>query len=401
MTDNVEDLADIHWLIGDDAAKQLRELSDSPEEPLRMAARLRRAHSANRTRLLLEQIELRKRAIRKFALANQMFFTRTALEQATDEHVAIYKAGRFAGHSFVADFCCGIGGDFLAMSRLTTCIGVERDPVAAAFAAANLAVLRRADQFVNESRVVARSATVADAAASDAWHVDPDRRPTGKRTTRAELHEPSPRMIDELLQARSRGAVKLAPAAVFPDRWSSEAELEWISRGGECRQLVVWFGELAAATGRRRATAVAREASSFVGAPNTRLPAAESVQRYCYELDASLLASKLAGSFMAECGIAALSHDGGYATSDRLHPHQLLVAFETLDVLPPRIRLIKAWLEARKIGRVELKCRGVDADPAQWVRQLRGKDSEEATILLTRHGGKPVAVITKRIPRAV
>ncbi len=79
-----------------------------------------------------------------------------------------------------------------------------------------------------------------------AWHIDPDRRPEGRRTTRVELHEPGPAAIDRLRAARAEGAVKLAPAATLPDAWCQEAELEWISRGCECRQLVCWFGTLGA-----------------------------------------------------------------------------------------------------------------------------------------------------------
>jgi hypothetical protein len=65
---------------------------------------------------------------------------------------------------------------------------------------------------------------------ADAWHIDPDRRPEGRRTTRVELHEPGPEMIDRLLERVAAGAVKLAPAAELPARWSDVAELEWISR---------------------------------------------------------------------------------------------------------------------------------------------------------------------------
>ena len=64
--------------------------------PLHTAvARLRGTLSPAQTHLLLEQVELRRRATAKFTHAARMFFTRIGLEQATDEWVARYKAARF------------------------------------------------------------------------------------------------------------------------------------------------------------------------------------------------------------------------------------------------------------------------------------------------------------------
>ena len=89
------DLADYQWLTGDEATMLLAELADDPS-PLHTAiARLRRNLTATRAHLLIEQVELRRRAAEKFTLAARMFFTRTALEQATDEKTAAYKALRF------------------------------------------------------------------------------------------------------------------------------------------------------------------------------------------------------------------------------------------------------------------------------------------------------------------
>ena len=46
----------------------------------------------------------------------------------------------------IADLCCGIGGDLLALAEQGTVIGVDRDPIAAHFAAANVrAVVPSAD----------------------------------------------------------------------------------------------------------------------------------------------------------------------------------------------------------------------------------------------------------------
>ena len=104
------ELRDYQWLVGDEAARLLKELAGSPGDTLALAARLRRQLSAERAHLVLEQLELRERGKRKFTAAARIFFTPRALEQATDQWVATYKAARFAGAGPTADFCCGLGG---------------------------------------------------------------------------------------------------------------------------------------------------------------------------------------------------------------------------------------------------------------------------------------------------
>ena len=71
-----------------------------------------------------------------------MYFTHDALEQATRSVVAEHRAHRVAasGAHAVVDLGCGIGGDLLAFGRAGLRVrGIERDPVRAAIARANLA----------------------------------------------------------------------------------------------------------------------------------------------------------------------------------------------------------------------------------------------------------------------
>src|SRR5262245_47765082 len=104
------DLADYEWLTGSEAAVVLADLA-ADKTPLHTAIdRLRGRFTTTQTHLLLEQTELRRRATAKFTQAHQMFFTRTGLEQATDEWVAAYKAVRFTTQQAIVDLCTGIGG---------------------------------------------------------------------------------------------------------------------------------------------------------------------------------------------------------------------------------------------------------------------------------------------------
>ncbi|MEO0531985.1 MAG: SAM-dependent methyltransferase, partial [Planctomycetota bacterium] len=178
------------WLLGDEAASLLAEAAESPVDPASVS-RLRKQlgdspSAAAKVAAVLELTELRWRAAVKFPYAARMFFTRKGYEQATDAVVARYKAERFAKLGRVVDACCGIGGDLIALADAANdCVGIDADPVIAAYAERNV-------------RECGRSATVEsyELAANnlpgcDAWHVDPDRRPAGRRTTDPASHEPS------------------------------------------------------------------------------------------------------------------------------------------------------------------------------------------------------------------
>ena len=416
--------SDIEWLTSPAAEPWLEMAIREIADPLTLATRLRRALSPDRARMVIEQANLRQRAAEKFALAGRMLFTPRGLEQATDEVVASYKAARFPEAARVADLCCGIGGDLMALAGRGPVTGVERDGVAATFAEANLRVasagvevdrkIRRDEAF----RVVVSDVTDFSLAGFSAWHLDPDRRPAGRRTTRVELHEPGPEVIARLLGERPDAALKLAPAAVLNDSrlddahssplgipWH-EAELEWISRKRQCRQLVAWFGSLSQTPGQRRATLLANDLSSrdddlvrasFVGLPETALDVARQIGRFVFEADPSILAADLTGALAATHGLKPIAADVAYLTGDNPSDSPLLAAFEVLEVMPYQLKPLKSWLQARGIGRLEVKKRGVDLDPARVSRELQTSGDNEATVLLCRLHGKINAILARRL----
>jgi hypothetical protein len=396
---------DYRWLVSPEAEAPFAAAAACPTRSLAARlAQLRVGLSPARAHLIVEQMALRDRARGKFAAAARMFFTRRALEQATDEVVAAYKAGRFPPHGRVVDLCCGIGGDLIALARRGETLGVDRDPIMTILAEANCCATQDGQGGPDDSArppvVQSRDAEDVDVGQCAAWHIDPDRRPAGRRTTRVDFHEPGPAAIQRLLARNPSAAVKLAPAAHMPDAWTERAELEWISRDGECRQLVAWFGELAPHAGQRRATLLRRstlEAVSIVGMPVEPPPLSTSVSRYLFEPDAAALAAKLDGLLAARHGLQAIAPDVAYWTADRVVDEPALAAFEVREVLPLRIKRLKALLRERGIGRLEIKKRGLDVSPDELRGQLDLAGSEAATLLLTRIDGHATAILATRI----
>ena len=404
------ELADFEWLTGGEAGGLLYELVDDAGELHTKIARLRERLSQSRTHLLLEQVDLRRRATAKFTHASRMFFTRTGLEQATDEWVAAYKASRFtrqrAGSSSTpagyADLCCGIGGDLFALSRRAgsvsarsvSAIGIDRDPIAALFATANTG-----------APVHAIDVADFDLSRIDAWHIDPDRRSTGRRTTTLEYFQPDLATIETLLARVPHAAVKLAPATKPPAEWIERCELEWISRDRECKQLVAWHGNLALMPGQHRATIITSTPAAggsvprtITGQPSQSITLAHSVERFIFDIDPAVTAARLTGTLAAEHILRALAAGPTYLTGPRaITTDAALACFEVEEVLPFRTRTLASLLRDRHIGQLEIKKRGVDTDPEKLRRDLKLRGDNAATLLITLIAGRPTAILAKRV----
>ncbi|MEZ5089379.1 MAG: class I SAM-dependent methyltransferase [Micropruina sp.] len=204
------DAEDARWLVSADAAAELARLADE-SDPSSLAAgeRLRRRLPPGRAAAVSSQVALRRRAVAKFGdRAARLFFTPDGLEQASRPEVAGWRADRFAaaGVRRVVDLGCGIGTDALALvERGVPVDAVERDPVTAVLAAANLG---------DRGRVHAGTAEeLWPALAGDGAGVfcDPARRTSSGRSWRVEDLSPSWEFVRELLAGDAPAAVKLGP----------------------------------------------------------------------------------------------------------------------------------------------------------------------------------------------
>jgi hypothetical protein len=394
------ELADIHWLTGNEARALLNELAEHTAPLHTLIAKLRGQHSATRTHLLVEQAELRRRATAKFTHPEEMFFTRIGLEQSTDEWVACYKANRFKNVG-VADLCCGIGGDLIALAGNCRAIGIDRDPISAHFAHVNATSEVRLDDV-----------TTIDLTDCDAWHIDPDRRPTGPRTTSLDHCAPDRAAIEQMLARNPNAAIKLAPATILPPDWLNRCELEWTSRDGECKQLVAWHGNLTLTPGQTRATILFSNAKSrnnaspaacglaprtITGQPNRPLPIATAPNRYIFDIDPAVLAAHLTGTLAAEHQLSVLGPNPSYLTGPNPITDAALQCFEVREILSFRTRDLSQALRARNIGQLEIKKRGVDITPETLRRNLKIRGPNTATLLLCKVATRPTAILAKRI----
>jgi len=360
----------------------------APDEAAYLKAheRLRKRYPADLAQAAIETVLLRRKAARKFAHPEGMFFTRDALEQATTEPLARYRAARFAGLGVVADLCCGIGGDALALARVAHVIAVDRDPLHLRMCGLNLAAHGLADRAtLLEGDVLALTLPPIDGA-----FIDPDRRGGGRRVLSVERYAPPLSALLARLPAGLPVGVKLAPGLDRDELTPHPGEVEFISFGGELREAVLWSGPLAGP--RHRATLLPSGATLFAPKPAT-MPPADDPAGFLYEPDSAVIRADLVG-LLAE-HLDAWPIDDGLAllSADELRPTPFARIHAVEAVLPPRPKAVREYLREHDIGRVQVRRHGVEIDVADFERQVRPEGAGFRTVMLTRVLGRMVALV--------
>ncbi|MEV7711064.1 methyltransferase domain-containing protein [Streptomyces sp. NPDC088270] len=366
--------------------------SYDPARELAIATRLRRTHPAALVSAALGQARLRQRAVAKFGAedAYRMFFTPNGVEQATRTSVAAHRARRFAeagGVRRVADLCCGIGGDAIALARAGIgVLAVDRDPLTAEVARANAAALGL------DGLIEVRCADVADIDTSpyDAVFVDPARRGGRGRIFDPEAYSPPLSWATGAALAAPRAALKIAPG-IPHEAIPAQAEAEWISDGGDVKEAVLWFGEGFAA-GSYRATVLPAGATLWAGAP-LPAPPVGPVGRYLYEPDGAVIRAHLVADLVARCEGRLVDETIAYITSDEPYASPYVSGYEITDRLPFNMKKLKALLRERKVGVLTVKKRGSAVEPEELRRRMKLAGPNSATVFLTRVAGAPTMLL--------
>ena len=347
---------------------------------------------------VLTQARLRKRAGAKFGpFAKDMLFTQAGLEQATRLEVAAQHAGRFAraGCRRVADLGCGLGADSLALASLgLKVMAVERDEVTAALAAFNLSAFP-------DVAVTHGDATQADLAGIDGVFLDPARRTPGHNNTKRQMNADdwSPSLTFALALARSAaaGGIKLGPGTdreLIPD----DAEAQWVAVGDDVVEMGLWFGSAKREDIARSALILTSTGHHELVAPADApdAPVGE-LSRFVYEPNGAVIRAHLIGDVARSLGGHMIDESIAYITTATASPTPFARGYEVLETTTVDAKAISRALATHDMGRVEIKKRGIDIDPAEFRKKLTLTGSDDGVVILTRAGTRRVALIARRI----
>ena len=393
------ELTEFDRLLTDTGRALLDELAALPTavDPLTATTRLRTRFPAELVATALTQDRLRRRAVAKFGgQAGAMYFTEAGYEQSTRAGVARLRAERFvaAGVRSVADLCCGIGGDALAFAAAgIRVLAVDRDPVTCAVLRANASALGFAEMI----RVECGDVTEANLDGCDAVFLDPARRGERGRVFDPDAYSPPWSFAVGLAERFDAAGFKVAPG-IAHEAIPASAEAEWVSDAGDVKEAGIYFGSLR--TAERRAT--------LLPGPHTLVSAGQGdpepgeIGRYVYEPDGAVIRARLLGELAVRLGARTLDPTIAYLTADQYTQTPFASAYEVTDVLPFTVKKLRALVAERGYGTLAIKKRGADVDPAALRRQLRpsGPTTNAATIIVTRHLGRHVALVAREMSTA-
>ncbi len=345
---------------------------------------LRKRGSPELVKAAVEQAILRRKARAKFSDADQMYFTRESLEQSTSQVVADYRATRFKAFDSVADFCCGIGGDARALSRVVPhVIAVDQDALK----------VRIAQENAPKATVVLGDVLKIDLPRVDAIFCDPSRRSDGQRMVSATNYLPSPFSLFEKYKHLPI-AFKLAPAVPLEELDSIAGEREFLSRDGELKECVLWTGKLA--TARLRSTCLPSGLTIAADRPDAS-PDIRPIARYLLDPDPSLTRSGLLSNYAHAITANLIDPALAFLTADHASVSPWATIYEVQDVIPFHVRRTGDWLRTNGFGRVTIVKRGSSANADALLKVWKLKGERHADLILTRANGSPVAIVAQRL----
>lgn len=376
------------------AALSHADLSDA--NTLKLLTDLRKKHPTELAAAALETARLRLRGREKFGTrADSMFFTRDALEQATDSRASRARFADLDTTRWVLDLGCGIGGDSLTLTELgARVVGVELDPLRLALARVNVPAMSVIQADLRAPLPIRTNdqngATV---------FFDPARRANGKRIFSLNDYLPSLDIIETWQYEHL--LVKLSPGVDLQ-------ELAGYQRAGDGVLFISLDGDLKEAVLSRRApelgliqpakTALVVEKSGVVHRwESSDTPADVGVQTprgWLYEPDPAIIRAGLVQDLGAELGATLIDSTIAYLTGDQPITTPFARFWRIIDWMPFNLKKLKEYLRVRQIGRITVKKRGSPITPEELIAKLKPNgEGDERVIVLTRVQDQPAILI--------
>lgn len=400
----------------------------SPDQVLALSAFLRQEYPAELVAAALTQQTLRASAGAKFSRAGRMLFTRAGLEQASSELTARHAAGRFAGSRVVADLCCGIGGNLVALAETVAgpalppggrsrpegdrlAVGVDTDLTSLEFARHNVSV------HAPGARVAIVCADVRELPLRglDGAFIDPARRDDRGRLPAGHCRPPLGwclRLTDEV----ERACIKAAPGVrreLVPAGW----ETEFVAVGRDLKEALLWSPELARGGATTRATVLPSGDTLAASAAAEPPPTARGAHAapdagvspsaaagplgppgaYLLDPNPAVARAGLVTDLAALTGTWQIDPMIAFLSSDRPVRTPFARTLRVVESAPWHEKRFARRLRELGIGSADIRRRGLAGDVTQIHRRLGLRGPGAATIVLTRVADKPWGLVCEAL----
>lgn len=376
---------------GEELLGLLRGETITPERAMRLTEELRHRYPAELIAAALTEQSLRLAAREKFSRAQEMFFTRAGLEQASAEVVADHTARRFTGLAAVADLCCGIGGDLVSLaSSAERVLAVDADLDTLRLARRNVAGLAPgAVSFVCADVQNLAPAVLRGVAGA---FVDPARRTRGRRMRTGDSQPP----LDWCLGLTSlvvRVGIKSAPGLphdVVPAGW----EAEFVAVGRGLKEAMLWSPAVASV--QRRAT-ILPAGDTLVAEPGGPVAIADPGE-YLLDPNPAVTRAGLVQELARDVGGWQIDPMIAFLSVDKPVSTPFARTLRILESMPWHEKQAGRKLRELGVGSADIRRRGLAGDVQLIHRRLGLRGDRSATVVLTRRDGTPWGLICEDVP---
>ncbi len=391
MTFSLDDLAFLTSARGKTLLQTLRgeDLRDSAL--LGVITLLRKTYTGDEARAAVELARLRRDAVEKFGTdAAVMYFTREALEQASDPLIRRYRS-HLALTSELVDVGCSIGSDSLAFASGGKYVtGIDHDPLRIEMARMNAAALG-----INQAKFIVADALEYTPPENSVIFFDPGRRDAqGNRIANVERYQPPLSIIRRWKLKDGRVMVKLSPGVEIDELAAYPGTLQFISVGGDLKEALLHYDPNARKLNLAATLITPTETLYWDVVPSYDDRRALSKPRqWLIEPDPALLRAVKVESAAAQWKAYQLDTTIAYLTAERAPHTPWARSWRIRDWMPFSVKRLRAYLRDHNVGAVTVKKRGSAVTPEMLIPQLKLSGDESRVIVLTRCQGDPIAIV--------
>ena len=345
-------------------------------------------------RAIAEQIDCRRRARKKLPELSKhnLLYTKQALEQASGEAAASFKAGLLSGVR-IMDMSGGLGIDTVFFARrFSEVVYCERDELLASVAGRNFRELGMSN-IVTRTGDSVRELAGWPVDSFDWIYLDPARREREKRSVALESSSPDVVALHDFLLSRSRNfCVKASPLleiAVLREKLPSLSGVVVVSVEGECKEVLLFCGRATARDLPVKVRAVCLGAGRepfLVSADEDEGNAglAKEPGEYLYEPDPAIIKARLTRVVAARFKLCFISPSVDYLTAAHRVGEFPGRSFRIVETVVYKPKTFRKFLEARGIGGASIQRRDFPLSPEAIRRKFRLKESDGTYLFFTR-----------------
>ena len=357
-------------------------------------------------RAMAEQLACRQKAVKKLPTLSQhnLLYTPLALEQASGERTAAYKASLMSGKRAI-DLSGGLGVDTMFLARVfQDVVYCERDSLLCAVVEYNLKV----SGIVNVQVTNGDSINMLEESPDDSFDwifVDPARREEGRRSIALEAASPDVVASHDLLLRKSQKVcIKASPALEISGLKKLLPALQTIvvvSVDRECKEILLLLERAYPADGLVQVKAVCLNADSEeiteVAGGNGDGVVGAAVKEYLYEPDPAIIKARLSAVLARDSSLEFVNKSVDYLTADRKIEDFPGRTFRVVECVPYKPKSFRAFLERHAITGASIQRRDFPLSAEELRKKYRLLESERAFLFFTRgSAGHPLCIYAIR-----